>query len=211
MPKDGGAPECRHDLWKALQALPSEHPDADGQPGDVALGTRETFDESEFHGTVYSYKDDRYRTGHLLRREGRGCSRRQDDVDRAVHQFLGKLRQLIETSLREAIVDDDVLALDVPPLAEALLKRLDERRGGPARTEEPDPIHSPCRLCPGSERRKQDSGGQQQPKNTHAPGDAHRHRSSPCSTSTVTACRGLITPAVCRTKSVLSVVRQHGG
>src|SRR5690242_4838103 len=97
----------------------------------------------------------------------------------AAHQFLGKLRQLIETPLRVLIFDDDVLTLDVPQLSEALLKRLDESRRWRARTEEPDPIHSPGLLCPGSERRKQDSGGQQQPKNTHEPGDLHRHRSSP--------------------------------
>jgi hypothetical protein len=99
---------------------------AAGHPCDVPARPREARDEPGANGIANTNHDDRDRLGGIL-----GCRhslrpRRYDDVHLEPDQLGRKIRQPVEPTLSESIVDDNILALNPPELAQPL----PERRGG---------------------------------------------------------------------------------
>jgi len=71
--------------------------------------------------------DDRDGLGCQLYKPDRGCTRRDNNVDFQAHQFLGKYRQLINSSFSGSILDGNVPALAQPAIAEAVAEILQKR------------------------------------------------------------------------------------
>ena len=105
--------------------------------------------------------DDRDRAGGLPGREARRRAGRQDELHLQSDQFGRERGQPIVAVLREAVLDDDVLALDVAVLAQSLEKALDQERPALARADaqKADPVDLPGRLRLGGERRGEEARG----------------------------------------------------
>ena len=97
----------------------------------------------------------------FLAASGCGRRRRDDDVDLQPDQLGREVGQPVEPTLRESILDDDVLALDPPELTQPFPERLAGTAvtGGRAGREEADPIDLPRRLRLGGERRGEEAEG----------------------------------------------------
>jgi hypothetical protein len=105
--------------------LPCESSGVGGQSGDVAFRACQASDESDLNRVAHARKDDGHRRSRLLGHESRWRRRSQDDIDLQTHQLVGKPRKLIEAAVSESEFDDHVLAGDVPPFPQTLLKGLD--------------------------------------------------------------------------------------
>src|SRR5262249_26105374 len=141
--------------------------DAEGQPRDVPARAREARDEPEANriGATGNH-DDGDRRGSVL-----GCRHslrphRYDDVDLEPDQLAREVGQPVGPALRESIIDDNILTLDPPELAQSLPERVEygRRHTGSRRRKNTYPRHL-CRLLRaggerrGKEARKQDEQG----------------------------------------------------
>src|ERR1700682_5989699 len=130
----------RHSFRYALDVEPAD-------AGHVAAWPIEAGDEAGLYRIFAAVKDDRYRGGRrhgeTRRHNAAGCG---NNIDLATNQFGGEHRQLVRIAARPAILDDDVLPLDIARLAQAVAKHLPIRRVplGRLTAEEADDRH--CRL-----------------------------------------------------------------
>ena len=97
---------------------------AAGHPCDVPARPREARDEPGANGIANANHDDGDRLGGIL-----GCRhslrpRRYDDVHLEPDQLGRKIGQPVEPTLRKSIVDDNILALNPPELAQPCHKTL---------------------------------------------------------------------------------------
>jgi hypothetical protein len=98
-----------------------------GHSGDVAAGPGKACDKPCRHRVYTSHKHHRRLTRNVPRRQHRRRSRGYDDVHLAMHQLrcgVGDLRR----TLRQAEVDDKVLAFDKAEFAQSLSKAINESR-----------------------------------------------------------------------------------
>jgi hypothetical protein len=97
------------------------------EPGHVASRATEADRDAARHGIADERHHDRDRarllTGRLDGR--RRC--RHDDIDLSPRQLRGKRGQPFEAAVRPALLDDEVVSLDVADFAQTLAKRLGER------------------------------------------------------------------------------------
>ena len=111
--------------------------------GDVAARPREARNEAKPHGIADIGYDDRYRIrcGCLLRGEGARDRVRHDDIDLEPNELGRECGKTIVLTFCKAILDDDVLAIDVTQVAKSRSKGIDA--GGPCcrrgHAQEPDP------------------------------------------------------------------------
>src|SRR5260370_32886585 len=115
--------------------------------GDIAAWTIECRHRAGFDRIIPRDEYDRNRPSRSLS----GCCRRatsdqNDHSYAATHQLSRLLRKSIVLSLRPAVFDRDVPALDVASLLEALLDRRYKRRVWTGRPTSEDSDHSPPRL-----------------------------------------------------------------
>src|SRR5262245_31311735 len=96
----------------------------ESEPREVSAWARETGDEARRDRVVAAGKDDRRRGGGALRRVcckvAAACG---NQVDPTADEFGGQRRQPIVLTLRPAVLDCHVLALDITSLFEALSER----------------------------------------------------------------------------------------
>ena len=103
----------------------------DGQKadaGEIAARSRETYDPSIGHRVTPGAEDDRYDCRRLFRRSR--ClvaAAGNDQVDLAVNEFGRHCRQSIVVAFRPAILDRDVLPLNIAALAQSLAERGQDR------------------------------------------------------------------------------------
>jgi hypothetical protein len=140
-------------LLEESQAFAAQLGTAARQPRDIAAGPSEAFDEPCANCIGYDREDDRNRAGRSLGSQRGRRIRSDDDVRIQTHQLGGELGQSFDLAACEPILDSDVLALDVPELAEPSLKRVDFLRG-PRRApmQKADAGNLPCRRARGNER-----------------------------------------------------------
>jgi hypothetical protein len=77
-------------------------------------------------GIGKAHSDDGDRSRAVLRCQGRRRRGRDDDVHLEPDQLGCEIRQAVEAALRGSVLDDDVLALDPPELAQPLPERLED-------------------------------------------------------------------------------------
>src|SRR5262249_12270120 len=108
---------------------------------------REAGDETKPDWIVGDGKDDGDRRGCSLGREGRdGAFGRGDHGNLSAHQFTGQRRQLIILTVRPAIFDCYVLALDMTRLLQGLSKRAQTLHVVLKRCGSEEADHRECRL-----------------------------------------------------------------
>src|SRR5260221_13706767 len=98
-------------------------------------------DEAELHGVFRAGEYDRNRLRRRLRRHrGREAAGGNDHVDFALDQLGRELRQELGLALRPAVLDRDVLAVDIAAFLEPRAERVDEVRAlvGRAAVQEAD-------------------------------------------------------------------------
>src|SRR5262245_30007856 len=96
----------------------------ESEPREVSAWARETGDEARRDRVVAAGKDDRRRGGGALRRVCCKVPAACDNqVDPTADEFGGQRRQPIILTLRPAVLDCHVLALDITSLFEALSER----------------------------------------------------------------------------------------
>src|SRR6267142_5726350 len=91
-----------------------------------------------------THKDDRHRRGRLPGRQSRWPSRSQDDIDLQADQLLGQLRKLVDAAVGGSEFHNHILAIDISPLAQALLKAVEVALGRLAPPQEPNPVDLSC-------------------------------------------------------------------
>ena len=102
------------------QPLGSEFGAEPAHPGDVAARPIDAGDKAAFDRVVAAREDDRDCTGRLHGDERRiVASGRGDHGHLTSNEISRERRQPIQSSLRPAIFDRDVLTLDVPDLVQA--------------------------------------------------------------------------------------------
>jgi hypothetical protein len=90
--------------------------------GDVAARPVEAGDEAELNRVASAYEDDRHRRGCGLGREGRrGIA--DDQGYLPAKKVRHQKRQPVSSTLGRAVLDGDVLALDIASLLHALMER----------------------------------------------------------------------------------------
>src|SRR5262245_57261925 len=107
--------------------------DTPSHPGHIPARARETRNEAKLDRIRGAQHDDWNRPGGLLRRQGRGGRSGCDRIDIQPNKFSRKVSQTIGFSLRESMLNYDVLALDPSEFAEPLSKSLNRGRGGRSR------------------------------------------------------------------------------
>src|SRR5439155_15099435 len=123
--------------------LPAELRAHHTHPGDVAARAREAGDESGLDRIGgEARQDDGDRAGGLFGRKARWRTGRNDELHLQVDQLGGELGKPIVAVVREAVLDDDVLALDAPVVAQPLEKSIDQERPAVARAtgQKTDPV-----------------------------------------------------------------------
>src|SRR5215470_2904170 len=138
MPEDGYSRELRDDLPKQFKTLAGGVSGAEGKAGDVGTWTGQARHKPHADWIVCSDEDDRYGGGDFLGRYHSRRARRDQDVDLESHEVICEMRKLIKASIREAVLEDQVSALDVPELSQPLDKRVDPFLGRLAGPQEPD-------------------------------------------------------------------------
>src|SRR5215510_917269 len=116
----------------------------EGDTGDVAARPVETGDEAELNRVAAGYEDDRDRRSRRLGYNCRGDVMRSDHRHLTAYQIGCEVGQSLDLVLRPAILDHDILALDVAgftnPLPECGQKACTIGRR-PRAAEEPDHRH----------------------------------------------------------------------
>src|ERR1700710_1403480 len=104
------------------------------QPCDVCARSSDTIDMTKRDGVVV-YRDHQNRNaiGRILRSSRRDIGRRHDDVGVQTNQFGSDIGQPVDLTSGVSILEGDVLAFDVPELAQSLLKGLKKGRGARVR------------------------------------------------------------------------------
>src|SRR5262245_30237404 len=123
-------------------------------PGDIALGSIEAGDETDFDRVAAGHKHDRSRRGRCLR--GLSCgiaAGRDDDVHPTANQIGRQRRQSMVLTLRPAVLDRYIPTLDKGCFVKASMERGDNacRVAGPPAANEPDHRHRRL-LCARRER-----------------------------------------------------------
>src|SRR5262245_30114681 len=92
----------------------------EGDTGDVAARPVETGDEAELNRVAAGYEDDRDRRSRRLGYNCRGDVMRSDHRHLTAYQIGCEVGQSVVLVLRPAILDHDILALDVTGFTKAL-------------------------------------------------------------------------------------------
>jgi hypothetical protein len=115
-------------LFKNLQPLAAQFRAGIHQPGNVPAGPSEAGSMSgHYQVSGYANNDGNGPSG-LFQGADRRLSVRDDDIHPQINQFGGKLRKAIRFPFRPAVLDDDVLPLNVTEIAQTLSERLDPSR-----------------------------------------------------------------------------------
>jgi hypothetical protein len=131
------------------QPLGSEFGVEPAHPGDVAARPIDAGDKAAFHRVVAAREDNRDYTGRLHGDERRivasGCG---DHGDLTSNEISRERRQPIQSSLRPAIFDRDVLTLDVTGFVQATAERGHYGSERLSRLSIQESDHRHRRLCP---------------------------------------------------------------
>jgi hypothetical protein len=131
-----------------------------GQPRDVATGPGQTGDEPCFHRIAGIHHDNRDHPCRSLGRQRRPLGGGDEHVHALPHKVGGHLGEALTVAFRPAILEEDVLALDVTQASQAIRKRHDDVRSRCRRRghQQPDTARLRWRLgvCG---RRRQGRGG----------------------------------------------------
>src|SRR6266480_1053032 len=95
---------------------------------NVAAWTSETGDKAGCDWIDAASEDDRDRRGCTFRRDSRWAAKGSNHIDTVGDEIRGQCGQPIIVSLRPAVFDRHVLAIDVARLAQSLVERGDIRR-----------------------------------------------------------------------------------
>ena len=96
------------------------------QPGDVPAGLREARDETRANGIADSYHDVRNSRRYFLDGDSGGRSGCHKDLHFETYQFANQFGEAFIISFSPAILNDDVLPLDIAERAHPVAKRLNE-------------------------------------------------------------------------------------
>ena len=123
----GHARDPRHCLLEELELLGADlGGELLAEAGDIAPGPSQAGDEPRLHGIGGVDHDDRDRRRRSLGRERGRLGGRDDHVHLLPHEVGGHLGEALPVSLGPAVLDDDVLALDMPELFQAVGKHRDD-------------------------------------------------------------------------------------
>ena len=179
MGRIGRVREDRHpadlgdDLLEQLQRFADDfQADAVGQPCDVPARAREARDEPEPDRIANADHDDGDRPVAFLAATAAGVAHRHDDVHLEPDQLGREVGQPLEPALRKSILDDDVLALDLAELPQALPERVEygAAAGRMSRDQNADPRNLLPRCCASTA-----SGAARRPAAGHDEGSAVHH------------------------------------
>jgi hypothetical protein len=125
---------------------------------------------------------DRERARGVLGSADRGDAPCDNHVHLEPDQLGRQVAEPLETPLRIAVLNDEVLALDITEVAQTLPKGLQSRIGidGMAALESTDPVHFRRLLCLGCERRYEHTQGERDDAPDGATPHGHLLQSAPC-------------------------------
>src|SRR5215467_9332970 len=126
VPEHGDAAESRNDLLEQLQLLPGHLRSEESEASDVPTRVSEAGYEATRLGECGD--DDRYGLRNLSGSAGVEVVRRHDDVGFPSDELRGKGRDPLGSPLGGEVLDDEVLALHVPELPQALDERAPDTR-----------------------------------------------------------------------------------
>ena len=171
--EDGHTADLGDGLLEQLQLF-GEHfqAGAAGHPCDVPARAREARDEPGANRIANGNHDDGDRLGGVLGRRHSLRPPRYDEVHLEPDQLGRQVGQPVDPTLRISIVDDNILALNPPELAQPLPERVEQVRpiGRGRQAKKTYPRHLPRLLRLGGERRGEGTGqrGQQEAAAVHA-------------------------------------------
>jgi hypothetical protein len=139
--------DCRHQFMQKPESLGFHFGDEQVYPGGVSSRAIEARDEAEVDGVSANHKYDRNCRCCTF---GRKCRRlaayRNNDRHLTMDQVGGESREPIVLSVSPAILDRNVLALNVAGLLQTLKERADRSSNGGRRKAAEEPDHRHCRL-----------------------------------------------------------------
>src|SRR5262249_52458251 len=139
--EDGDAGDSGHCLPEQFQPFSAHFLREAGEPSDVLARPREANDEAAPNGIAHVRHHDRYGSRRPPERDDRGVVIGNDRVGTELDQLLGGAMQPVGSSFGPTVIDENVLALYVATLAEALPEGFEEvgARGGGDRAQVPYP------------------------------------------------------------------------
>ncbi len=149
IPEHSHAGELGHHFPEQLQPFSSQLRGYCGQPRDVAAGPRQAHNKPSCNGVTWRCHNDRDRPGSFLSNQSIRINGSDEEVNLETDEISREVRKAIAPTLRIAVLDADVLALDpsevAEPQSECLLPR--SAHGRRERREKSDPRRSCRRLC----------------------------------------------------------------
>ncbi len=134
-PKDGEPREVRNGFLQQLDPLAVQVCVEEAQPGDIGPGPGQARHGAAPDGVAHVYHDDRDRRGRCLGRQGGGRTAGHDHRDLEAHKVGGKLGETLGPALCPPVLDDHVLSLDIPGVAEPSAEGVEEGVGLSRRSE----------------------------------------------------------------------------
>src|SRR5262249_38789959 len=119
--------EARLQLQRELHLLADKAFHAEQYAGDVTSGPGLACNQAEADWISEQGADDRYRAGQRSCGDDRGSNRGKDHVWRTCNELSGKCGELIHLAFGIAVVDLDVLAIDIAEFLQTALKGDDRR------------------------------------------------------------------------------------
>src|SRR5205814_3156763 len=135
-------------LFQQLQPLRLELGSARREPCDVPARMCQIRHYANAEGVAYGTHDDGYRRGGLLRREHGVGPPSKNDVYVEADEFVRQLGKSLVAALGVAVLEANVLTLDISEIIESLSKRIDGRPGLDRQDTDRDYFVSrPLRTC----------------------------------------------------------------
>jgi hypothetical protein len=128
VPEDGDASRTRQRLLEDLDLLLGQLGDLVAQARRVASGPGDTGNQPGLDGIRHHSPDDGDCGSGLLRGSRRTYAMGHDHVDLEEDEFGREIGEPLGPPVSPSLLDDDVLALDVPELAQPVPKRLEVDR-----------------------------------------------------------------------------------
>jgi hypothetical protein len=147
------SPDARHRLAQQLDPFRDQFAGQGAQASDVSARARQPGDDTGHQRIAARGHHDGNRCGGILGRHHGGRPARHDQIDVETSQLGRELRKALGAAIGRAIVDDEVLALDVAEVPQTLAQRIEI--GGVRRRrnhlQDADAVNLAGLLCAGRE------------------------------------------------------------